>query len=387
MYHSYEENEEYDDYEEALRRAEWKKKLSRMKREKERALRRRRIFIKIGIPAIIIGLLAIVIAVGVNIIGKSRKNNAKETVLKEAEAEKQAADTSELDIETEEAVEEPKALYGDISTSSAYKYTEADNMDFLSGDNMQSANAILVNLATNTIEGQKDYKARIVPASMTKVMTLLVASKHISNPEDKVTISIEATDFSYSNDCSSVGFSVGEVVTVEDLMYGTILSSGGDAAAQLAIYVAGSQEKFVELMNEECANLGIDKTTHFTNTVGVYDTNLYSTCYDMAIIMNEAINSDFCRQVLSAKKYTTSKTAEHPEGITISNWFLRRIEDKDCGGEVTSAKTGYVVQSGNCAVSYGESESGTPYICVTANAHSAWRCIYDHVDIYKNHTK
>ena len=71
----------------------------------------------------------------------------------------------------------------------------------------------------------------------------------------------------------------------------------------------------------------------------------------------------------------------------MSNWFLRRIEDKDCGGEVLGAKTGFVNQSGSCAASYGVSASGTPYICVTANAHSSWRCIYDQVEIYKNYAK
>ena len=91
--------------------------------------------------------------------------------------------------------------------------------------------------------------------------------------------------------------------------------------------------------------------------------------------------------MLSEHRYTTSATAEHPDGIEISNWFLRRIEDKDTGGEVIGAKTGFVVESRNCAASYYTSATGRNYIAVTVNAHSAWRCIYDHVDIYKNHTQ
>jgi D-alanyl-D-alanine carboxypeptidase (penicillin-binding protein 5/6) len=87
--------------------------------------------------------------------------------------------------------------------------------------------------------------------------------------------------------------------------------------------------------------------------------------------------------VLSARTYTTSPTTEHPEGLLLSNWFLRRIEDKDTGGEVLSAKTGYVAQSGSCAASYGKSHSGKEYICVTADASSSWRCIYDHVALYQ----
>ena len=93
--------------------------------------------------------------------------------------------------------------------------------------------------------------------------------------------------------------------------------------------------------------------------------------------------NDLCREVMSARRYTTSQTSEHPEGIELSNWFLRRIEDKDTKGEVVCAKTGFVDQSGSCAASYSISDSGKHYICVTANAHSSWRCIYDHVAVYQ----
>ena len=75
-------------------------------------------------------------------------------------------------------------------------------------------------------------------------------------------------------------------------------------------------------------------------------------------------------------------TEQHPEGITVSNWFMRRIEDKEMGGTILGAKTGYVVQSGSCAASCYERNDGTEFICVTADAHSSWRAIYDHVAAY-----
>ena len=93
------------------------------------------------------------------------------------------------------------------------------------------------------------------------------------------------------------------------------------------------------------------------------------------------MKNELCREVLTTKKYTTAPTLEHPEGITISNWFLRRIEDKDTGGEVLGAKTGYVDESRFCAVSYATLK-GTPYICVTVGGGSNWKCINDHVAIY-----
>ena len=220
---------------------------------------------------------------------------------------------------------------------------------------------------------------------MTKVLTVLVAAEHITEGEldDPFTMTLEITDYAYVNDCSSVGFLDEEEVTVRDLFYGTILPSGGDAAVGLATYVAGSHEAFVEMMNEKLEQLGLSETAHFTNCVGLYDKNHYCTVYDMAIIMRAAMENEMCREFLSAKKYTTTPTEQHPEGITISNWFLRRIEDKDTGGEVIGAKTGYVVQSKSCAVSYGTfGVSETPYICVTAGSNSSWRCIYDQVEIY-----
>ena len=102
----------------------------------------------------------------------------------------------------------------------------------------------------------------------------------------------------------------------------------------------------------------------------------------MAMIMKAAVENDLAREIMSTHIYTTSKTTEHPEGIEISNWFLRRIEDKDTHGEVICAKTGYVKESGCCGASYQISNDGKRYICVTADAWSSWRCIYDHVALY-----
>ena len=135
-------------------------------------------------------------------------------------------------------------------------------------------------------------------------------------------------------------------------------------------------------MNEKLKELHLSDSTHFTNVAGMYDEQHYSTVYDMAMILHAAIDNELCRTVLNAHTYTTSVTQQHPEGIKISNWFLRRIEDKDTHGEVICAKTGFVNESGCCAASYEISSSGGHYICVTANAHSSWRCIYDHVAMY-----
>ena len=248
-----------------------------------------------------------------------------------------------------------------------------------------SSYAILVDVGNKKILKQRNAQTVINPASMTKILTVLVAAEQIdeSRLDDKVTITIEDTDYSYSNDCSNAGFELDEQVTVRDLFYGTILPSGAEAAVALAKYVAGSEEAFVALMNREMEEMGLSQTAHFTNCVGLYDEAHHCSVYDMAMILEAAMDAPFCREVLSAHTYTTSVTEQHPEGIILSNWFLRRIEDKDNGKMVLGAKTGYVVQSGNCAASYAQDVAGNAYVCVTGNATSSWRCIYDHVEIYK----
>ena len=267
-----------------------------------------------------------------------------------------------------------------------YEFKSTSDTVTIENEEIISSNIILVDESTDTIIAQKGAKDRIVPASMTKVLTVLVAAEHVSEEDldDTFTITLDITDYAYENDCSSVGFQRDEVVKVRDLFYGTILPSGGDAAVGLATYVAGSHEAFVELMNKKLEELGLSDTAHFTNCVGLYDDDHYCSVYDMAIIMKAALQNEFCKEVLSTRCYTTTPTEQHPEGITISNWFLRRIEDKDneSGGEVIAGKTGFVVQSGSCSVSYGIFANGTPYICATTGSSSSWQCIYDHVNIY-----
>lgn len=269
-----------------------------------------------------------------------------------------------------------------IGGNSSYVYTSTENTLHL-GDEIDSSNAIFIDMGTGNILADKGAKQRIVPASMTKVLTLLVAAENIDNPDDTFQITSDITDYSFVNGCSNAGFEKEEVVTVRDLLYGTNLPSGADAALGLATYVAGSPEAFVELMNKKLEELGLSETAHFTNCIGIYDENHYCTVYDMAVIMNAALNNETCREVMSAHTYNTSITEQHPEGILLSNWFLRRIEDKDTGGEVICGKTGYVNESGSCAVSYGTDEKGRSYICVTVNANGKWKCIYDHVALYK----
>ena len=250
--------------------------------------------------------------------------------------------------------------------------------------------AIVVDLDHNEVLAQKDAEVRMNPASMTKILTILVAAERVDLSRldtDTFPVDADLAVYSYVNDFSSVGWVEGDAPTIRDLFYGCILPSGADAAVGLAEYTAGSQEAFVKLMNDKCNELGIGKTTHFTNCVGLFDKDHYSTCHDMAVIMKAALENTFCREVLSAHTYTTKPMKESPEGEVLSNWFLRRIEDKDTHGTVRSAKTGFVKESGCCAASYQIADSGAHTMVVTADTYSVWKCIYDHVALYALYDK
>lgn len=250
-----------------------------------------------------------------------------------------------------------------------------------------SAYAVVIDLSNDTILAEKAADTRINPASMTKILTLLVAVEQIESSgvslDDTFTMTLEITDYCYVHECSVVGFLNEEVIPIRDLLYGTILPSGADAALGLAYYLCGSQDAFVARMNEKLEELGLSDTAHFTNCVGLYDEAHNCTVTDMALILKAAMDNDLCREILSTHIYHTQSTAQHPEGQDLSNWFLRRIEDHVPEGlEVMGGKTGYVVQSGNCAASWAETTDGHRYICVTGNAYSSWRAIYDHVALY-----
>ncbi len=345
---------------------------------------RRKLITTIEKLLILIVAVTILAGIVITIRDKNKKNAETDT---EAVVTQKATETQATETETEDS---GFVQVGDKQFVSGYTATKTENTLAPSVEAVESTYAILIDESTGEIVAERASGERMNPASMTKILSLLVATEHLESMEqlnETFTITLEMTDFAYVNGLSTVGFLDGEQVPVKDLFYGTILPSGGDAVYALAMYTAGSHEAFVEMMNEKVEELGLSDTAHFSNCAGLYDENNYCTVYDMAMILKAAVENDFCREVLSAHTYTTAPTEQHPDGIVLSNWFLRRIEDKDSGGEVLCAKTGYVVQSGSCSASYQISASGTPYICVTGQAHSSWQCIYDHVAMYKNYAK
>lgn len=250
-------------------------------------------------------------------------------------------------------------------------------------ETLNSSYAVVIDADAGLVLAEQEGQTVINPASMTKILTLLVAVEHLEDLDQTFTMHIGITDYCYVNGCSVVGYELGEVMTARELLYGCILSSGADACLALAEMTAGSHEAFVAWMNEKLEELGLSDTAHFTNCVGLFDTDHHCTVQDMALMLKAALDNELCREILSTKRYTTAATEQHPDGQNLSNWFLRRIEDLDTGAlDVRYAKTGYVAEAGSCAASCAETADGQRYLCVTAGAGSSWQAIRDHETLY-----
>lgn len=247
--------------------------------------------------------------------------------------------------------------------------------------------AILIDADAGLVVAEKNGSAKMYPASMTKVMTLLVACEHITDLNEKLEITQDIVDYVKKEGASNCGFKAGEQVTMLDLLYGLILPSGADAALALVRRIAGSEEQFVVLMNQKAQQLGISATTHFTNCTGLYNDNHYSTAEDMAIIMRAAAQNSVAATILTTRSYTTQANNKRTTGLSFSNLFLKRIDTQTTGGQVNFAKTGYVAKAGNCAVSYFTAASGRHYICVTGKTSGAWNVVSAHAALYSQYAK
>lgn len=271
-------------------------------------------------------------------------------------------------------------------------YTD-DTLSFSS--ELDFTNGILIDLETDTVVASRGGDARIYPASMTKVMTLIVAAEQAKSLDETFTMTAEITDPLYLANASVAGFLVGEQVTVRDMIYGLILPSGGDGALGLAYHIAGSEEAFAELMNEKARELGL-VNTHFTNCTGLHSDDHYSTCHEIALIVEYAINDPFMREVLTTYQYTTEITPEHPEGILLTSTLLSRMAGNESGTMfVQGGKTGYTIEAKNCLASFatpiipGMSEDElklqpTKYILVTAGSGEKFGPVFDAINVYKS---
>ncbi|MFJ7886945.1 D-alanyl-D-alanine carboxypeptidase family protein [Lysinibacillus xylanilyticus] len=233
--------------------------------------------------------------------------------------------------------------------------------------NLHSSNAILVNLDTNKILLDKGSDEIIYPASLTKIMTVLVAIENIPNLQEKILLPKSIFKDLYEENASMAGFLPNEELTAEDLLYGSMLPSGADASIGLADYIAGSERKFVKLMNEKAKQLGM-KNTHFRNATGLHHSEHYTSVKDISILLQYALTNNTFRDIYTAERHSIKSTNLHPEGMTLtSRMFKNLYTNENTRGEIIGGKTGYTEQAGLCLASLA-TINGEEYILVTVGA-------------------
>lgn len=232
---------------------------------------------------------------------------------------------------------------------------------------VSAENAILMDQHSGRVVFNKDGYIKRPVASITKVMTAIVAIEH-GNLKDEIRISKQATQVSGS----SIYLEEGERFTLEDLLYGLMLRSGNDAAVAIAEHIGGSVEGFVHLMNETASYVGLTDT-NFMNPHGLDEQEHYSTAYDIALLMRYAMGNEIFQQISNTKSY-------HAQNRDYK-WFnknklLTHLYDYSTGG-----KTGFTSLAGRTLVTTATKED-ISLIVVTLNAPNDWN---DHIHLFETY--
>lgn len=255
-----------------------------------------------------------------------------------------------------------------LDIDKAYDYTyEEVNVD------LASKYVILYNLNDNykLLDIKSNEKVSI--ASLTKIMTTIVAIENISNLDDKVTITREV--FNGISEYTKAGFDIGDKVTYRDLLYGAMLPSGADAVNALVLNISGSLDKFVGLMNDKVKELKLENT-HFDNAIGMDSKDNYSSAYDLAIILNYALGNNTFKEVFTSKKYTCSN------GLVLDSTLSTYARGINVD-MIKGSKSGFTDGAGVCLASYANvSDVNYLLIVLGANSNKKSNAVSDSVDIY-----
>jgi len=241
---------------------------------------------------------------------------------------------------------------------------------------IESEHALLVNLTTGEILLEHHADAAAYPASLTKMMTVLIAIE--STGEEGVVVRADFDALHHAN-AAMVGFEYGELRTLSEVLHGAMLSSGADATETIAYHVSGSYEGFVTRMNQRAAQIGMTNT-NFANASGLHHPDQHTTAYDMAVFLRYALENPVFREVFTARTYTISTVTG--ESRTLNSTMFSNLSDPVfSGGEILGGKDGYTPQAGVCLASLatdGEHE----FVLITLGGRSPQAHITDAFAIY-----
>ena len=278
-------------------------------------------------------------------------------------------------------------LPGQSSENATYPFRQNISLDISydtenaeSITNINAPNAVLIDVTDGKIVAGKSSGGEISPASMTKVMALIVVIENLQNENslnDLVTvtedhISHKKSDRKLSGELGNSAYPAGQY-TVKTLLHHMILDSSGVAALALADYIAGSEANFVKLMNDKAAEMGLERTS-FVYCDGSHALGHKSTCRDMAKIMAYAMKNTFCADVLTALSYTDTNGTIYNKPLvhTYYQQNSNHNEISPSNADIIAAKTGWTGDhadgwSGGCLVSYAEGDNGHKYVVVVAH--------------------
>lgn len=202
--------------------------------------------------------------------------------------------------------------------------------------------AIVMEASTGLILYEKNIDQAYYPASITKIMTVLLALEN-SNLGDIVTVSRNAV-YDIEKDSSILWIDVGEQLTMQQCLYGILLESANDVAYAVAEHIGGSMPAFVDMMNEKAKSIGC-RNTHFTNPHGLPDNDHYTTPYDMALITKEALKNETFRKIFSTRTYQIPPTNVQPETRYLRNHHKFILKDEYKYDGCIGGKTGFTTKA------------------------------------------
>jgi len=228
-------------------------------------------------------------------------------------------------------------------------------------DDITAGSAILMDIDTGTILYKKNINEKCYPASITKILTTLIAVENCSMDEI-VTFSSDAIYNTISVErSSSIWRDIGEKMTMEECLYAVMLESANECAYAVAEHVGGSLSKFVKMMNDKAEELGCT-SSHFANPHGLPDEKHYLTAHDMAVIARAAYQNETFRLICGTKRYTIPPTNKHSDPTYMTNHH-KMLYPKDTAAYLydycMGGKTGYTTAAGNTLVTFAEKDSMT----------------------------
>ncbi|MGN0356167.1 MAG: hypothetical protein ACI4EI_13990 [Muricoprocola sp.] len=248
-------------------------------------------------------------------------------------------ETAEYQEESESETEHPSTYYEAIQTN--------DIEDWPEGPAIDSDAAIVMDAKTGTILYGKNIEKQEYPASITKIMTVLLALEN-GNLEDTVTFSANAV-YSIEYGSAHLGLTEGEELTLEQCLYGIMLASANEISNAVAEHIGGSIENFADMMNAKAKELGC-KNTHFVNPNGLFDSDHYTCAKDMALIMRAALKYDKFREIIHTQEYYYPETNLVDEKRYFVNHHAMLYEDQRYYDGIIGGKTGYTDECLNTLV-------------------------------------